>query len=61
MRVAASSINPFDLKIRSGSLKQFIPFTFPGILGVDVSGTVEAIGPQVEMFRPRKRVFAQAV
>jgi NADPH:quinone reductase-like Zn-dependent oxidoreductase len=60
VRVAASSVNPFDLKIRSGAAKDFVPFTFPGILGLDVSGTVEAIGPQVETFSPGERVFAHA-
>jgi NADPH:quinone reductase-like Zn-dependent oxidoreductase len=61
VRVAASSVNPFDVKIRSGSLKDYIPFSFPGILGLDVSGTVEAIGPQVETFQPGENVFAHAV
>ena len=47
VRVAASSVNPFDFKVRSGSLKDFIPLTFPAILGLDVSGTVESVGPGV--------------
>jgi NADPH:quinone reductase-like Zn-dependent oxidoreductase len=58
VRVAATSVNPFDLKIRSGAVKDFVPFAFPGILGLDVSGTVEAIGPQVETFLPGDKVFA---
>jgi len=28
VRVAASSVNPFDFKIRSGALKDFFPLTF---------------------------------
>ena len=33
VKVAAASVNPFDFKIRSGALKDFIPTTFPAILG----------------------------
>jgi NADPH:quinone reductase-like Zn-dependent oxidoreductase len=60
VRVAASSVNPFDFKIRSGYLKDFIPLTFPVILGLDVSGTVESVGPGVTTFAQGDRVFALA-
>jgi NADPH:quinone reductase-like Zn-dependent oxidoreductase len=60
VRVAASSVNPFDFKIRSGSLKDFLPLTFPAILGLDVSGTVESVGPGVTTFARGDRVFAHA-
>jgi NADPH:quinone reductase-like Zn-dependent oxidoreductase len=61
VRVAASSVNPADLKIRSGAMKHFMTFTFPGIPGLDVSGTVEAIGSHVETsVAPGERVFAHA-
>jgi hypothetical protein len=43
--VAATSVNPFDLKMRSGVFKDVIRLTFPAILGFDVSGVVEAVGP----------------
>jgi NADPH:quinone reductase-like Zn-dependent oxidoreductase len=58
VKVAASSVNPFDFKVRSGAMKDFIPLTFPAILGIDVSGTVESIGPGVTMFAPGDKVFA---
>jgi len=60
VKVAASSVNPFDFKIRSGSLKDFFPITFPAILGIDVSGTVESVGPGVTTFAPGDKVFAAA-
>jgi NADPH:quinone reductase-like Zn-dependent oxidoreductase len=60
VRVAAASVNPFDLKMRSGVFKDVIPLTFPAILGFDVSGVVEAVGPGVEGFGRGDRVFAQA-
>jgi NADPH:quinone reductase-like Zn-dependent oxidoreductase len=58
VRVAASSVNPFDFKVRSGSLRDFIPITFPAVLGLDVSGTVESVGPGVTTFAPGDNVFA---
>jgi NADPH:quinone reductase-like Zn-dependent oxidoreductase len=60
VRVAASSVNPFDFKIRSGSLKDFFSLTFPAILGLDVSGTVESVGPGVTTFARGDKVFAHA-
>jgi NADPH:quinone reductase-like Zn-dependent oxidoreductase len=60
VKVAASSVNPFDFKVRSGAMKNFIPLTFPAILGIDVSGTVEAVGAGVTSFGPGDKVFAIA-
>ena len=60
VKIAASSVNPFDFKVRSGAMKDFVPLTFPAILGIDVSGTVESVGPGVTMFAPGDRVFAVA-
>jgi NADPH:quinone reductase-like Zn-dependent oxidoreductase len=58
VKVAASSVNPFDFKVRAGAMKDFIPLTFPAILGIDVSGTVESVGPGVTTFAPGDKVFA---
>ena len=44
VRVHAAGINPVDWKIREGHLKQVLNYTFPFILGWDVSGVVEAVG-----------------
>jgi NADPH:quinone reductase-like Zn-dependent oxidoreductase len=60
VRVAASSVNPFDFKLRSGFFKDFIPLTFPAILGLDVSGTVESVGAGVTTFTRGDKVFAHA-
>jgi NADPH:quinone reductase-like Zn-dependent oxidoreductase len=60
VKVAASSINPFDWKIRAGSVKNFWPLTFPAILGLDVSGTVETVGEGVKAFAPGDKVLAAA-
>ena len=56
VRVAAAGVNPIDVKRRSGEAKAYSPITFPGILGVDVAGTVVSCGPKVTAvfgWRPR--------
>src|SRR6516165_11896886 len=60
VRVTASSVNPFDFKLRSGVFKEFVPLTFPAILGLDVSGTVESVGLGVTTFARGDKVFAHA-
>jgi NADPH:quinone reductase-like Zn-dependent oxidoreductase len=60
VRAAATSLNPFDWKIRSGAFKDVIPLTFPAILGIDVAGIIEAVGPGVQSFALGERVFGQA-
>jgi NADPH:quinone reductase-like Zn-dependent oxidoreductase len=59
IRTAATSINPLDLKIRSGAFKEYFPLSLPAILGWDVSGTVEKAGPGVKDFTKGDKVFAQ--
>jgi NADPH:quinone reductase-like Zn-dependent oxidoreductase len=44
VRVAASSVNPVDWKVRSGVYRQHSPREFPAILGRDASGKVTAVG-----------------
>jgi NADPH:quinone reductase-like Zn-dependent oxidoreductase len=58
VRVAASSVNPIDLKQRAGLTKDFYPIHFPGLVGIDMSGTVVKIGPGVEDFSVGDQVFA---
>ena len=60
VRVAASSVNPIDYKRRAGLTKDFYPLKFPGLIGVDISGTVVKIGPGVEDFSVGDQVFAMA-
>jgi NADPH:quinone reductase-like Zn-dependent oxidoreductase len=51
IRVRAASVNPVDWKIRDGYGKEMFNHQMPLILGWDVAGTVEAIGPEVEKFK----------
>ena len=60
VQVAATSINPIDIKRRSGEAKAFAPVSFPGILGIDVSGTIIRLGPGVKGFSEGDRVFGMA-
>ena len=60
VRVAASSVNPIDYKRRAGLTQDFYPLHFPGLIGVDMSGTVVKIGPGVEGFSVGDRVFTMA-
>lgn len=60
VRVAASSVNPIDYKRRAGLTKDFYPLQFPGLIGVDLAGTVVKLGPGVKEFSIGDRVFAMA-
>jgi NADPH:quinone reductase-like Zn-dependent oxidoreductase len=60
VRVAAASVNPIDYKRRAGLTKDFYPLQFPGLIGVDVAGTVVKNGPGVEGFSVGDQVFAMA-
>jgi NADPH:quinone reductase-like Zn-dependent oxidoreductase len=60
VRVAATSVNPIDYKRRAGLTKDFYPIKFPGLIGVDIAGTVVKIGSGVEGFSVGDQVFAMA-
>ena len=60
VRVAAASVNPIDYKRRAGLTKDFYPIHFPGLIGVDMAGTVVKVGPGVEAFAAGNQVFAMA-
>ncbi|MFI8369963.1 NADP-dependent oxidoreductase [Streptomyces sp. NPDC085466] len=55
VRVHAAGVNPVDWKTRAGGA--LIEWGAVPAVGWDVSGTVEAVGPGVGMFRPGDEVF----
>jgi NADPH2:quinone reductase len=55
VKIRAVSVNPIDTYIRSGVIKIDLPT--PYIVGCDLAGVVEAIGPDVKRFRPGDRVW----
>ncbi|MEJ7658476.1 MAG: NADP-dependent oxidoreductase [Hymenobacter sp.] len=57
VRVRAASVNPIDAKLASGTMRQFMPLTFPWTPGNDFAGTVEAVGAGVTTLRPGAEVY----
>ncbi|MFF4344602.1 NADP-dependent oxidoreductase [Kitasatospora sp. NPDC001540] len=62
VRVLAAGVNPADWKIRSGEVDRFgtPPFTERFTVGIDLCGTVVALGPGADRFRPGERVYGCA-
>jgi NADPH2:quinone reductase len=55
VKVKTVSVNPIDIYVRSGMIKIDLPK--PYIIGCDLAGVVEAIGPGVKRFKPGDRVW----
>jgi NADPH2:quinone reductase len=55
VRTGAVAVNPIDTYLRNGANYWELPKPF--IIGCDVAGTVEAIGPQVKRFQVGDRVW----
>ncbi len=56
VRIAASGVNPLDVKIHSGEAAHARQ-SLPAILGIDLAGVVEAAGPGVAGFRRGDKVY----
>lgn len=57
IRAHAASVNPIDWRIRDGFGKEMFNHQMPLILGWDVAGTIEAIGPEVDEFKLGDSVY----
>lgn len=57
VRVKAASVNPVDAKMRSGSYPTPREEDLPVILGRDLSGAVERVGPGVSGFAEGEEVY----
>ncbi|MFI6844232.1 NADP-dependent oxidoreductase [Kitasatospora sp. NBC_00085] len=44
IKVRAASVNPLDMKIRSGLMAKVTPARFPVVPGLDAAGVVDAVG-----------------
>ena len=55
--IAATSVNPIDYKLRSGSARARIPLELPAILGRDIAGEVVELGAGVTGVRVGDRVL----
>ena len=56
MRISASGLNPLDTKIRSG-IAAHAKHPVPLVLGIDLAGVVEEVGPGVAAFKVSDEVY----
>jgi NADPH:quinone reductase-like Zn-dependent oxidoreductase len=56
VRIHASGVNPLDIKIQQGAAAH-AQHPLPAILGLDLAGTVEAVGAGVTQFHPGDAVY----
>jgi alcohol dehydrogenase len=59
VRVHAAGLNPVDYKTRAGALRIIHKYVLPIVMGNELSGIVEAVGPGVMRFAKGDRVFAR--
>ena len=57
VRVYASAVNPVDVFIAAGALKEMFEYVFPVILGRDFAGVVEQVGSGVSRYGVGDEVF----
>lgn len=60
VEVHAAGINPFDVKLRGGYLKETSPLEFPKTMGFDLSGVVVEVGKETKEFEVGQSVYGQA-
>jgi NADPH:quinone reductase-like Zn-dependent oxidoreductase len=60
VKLIATSVNPIDLKMRRGDVKDRMPLQFPAILGRDLAGEVVALGEGVTSVKVDTLVLAMA-
>lgn len=60
IKVTATTVNPLDMKLRSGAMQKIMPIQLPFIPGSDVAGIVEATGNKVTRFKVGDEVLASA-
>ena len=56
VRLEATSVAPFDCKLRAGLLQQYFDLAMPSIPGLDGAGSVIAVGENVDGFKLGDRV-----
>ncbi|MGH8614850.1 MAG: alcohol dehydrogenase catalytic domain-containing protein [Gammaproteobacteria bacterium] len=58
VKVAASSMNPIDWKLRNGSLRFLAPVRFPSVPGFHLAGEVVETEAGIRKFKAGERVYA---
>ena len=57
VRVRAAGINALDWKVREGYVRDAFPLQLPAVLGIELAGVVEALGPGASRFQIGDRVM----
>jgi NADPH:quinone reductase-like Zn-dependent oxidoreductase len=57
VRVRAAGVNGIDWKVREGNLRDAFPLQLPAVLGIELAGIVEAVGPGASRFEVGDRVM----
>jgi NADPH:quinone reductase-like Zn-dependent oxidoreductase len=57
VRVRAAGVNGIDWKVREGYVRDAFPLQLPAVLGIELAGVVEAVGPGASRFRVGDRVM----
>jgi NADPH:quinone reductase-like Zn-dependent oxidoreductase len=57
VRIRAAGVNPVDWKVREGHRREALAYRMPFVPGWDVSGVVEAIGPNVTLLTKGDEVY----
>ena len=61
VRVSAAGVNPIDTGIRSGLVQSRVPITLPAIPGVELSGTIEEVGPDVTTLVQGQAIYSNCI
>jgi NADPH:quinone reductase-like Zn-dependent oxidoreductase len=59
IRVHATTVNPFDCWVHRGFVDQYFHYTFPLVIGADLAGVIDAVGPGVTDFSPGDSVYGR--
>jgi NADPH:quinone reductase-like Zn-dependent oxidoreductase len=57
VRIRAAGVNPVDWKVREGHMREALAYRMPFVPGWDVSGVVEATGPNVTQLNTGDEVY----
>jgi len=59
VQICAASINPLDIRVRNGELKQLLKYKTPFVLGHDLAGVVTGVGSEVRNCKIGDEVYAR--
>ena len=57
VRMRAAAVNPFDVKLITGAVKDFVPLRTPYVPGMDGSGVIDSVGAGVTAYAPGDAVL----